>query len=182
MNTKNLKPYYLTIILAFINIIAIFFISFNYIKIKQNEKIIKNHAVVNKNNQNYLNGLRNIHSGINKISNHHLSEFSDDLVFDSSIEAIVFREMLRKIGMSGSNYNVDEELKVIQSSNFGDMGQITLGYSFKGLTYNKMIELLSLIINNERYDYFNNIALSKNTSTLLVDIRFNYTNLGFVIE
>ena len=71
---------------------------------------------------------------------------------------------------------------MIQSSNFGDMGQITLGYSFNGLTYNKMIELLSLIINNERYDYFNNIALSKNTSTLLVDIRFNYTNLGFVIE
>lgn len=182
MNSSKFKPYYLSLILLTINLLGLITFSYNLIKINNIQEVIDSHSDINKINQKYLEGLRNIHSSVIKINNPHLIEFEDDFVFDSSLEAIVFREMVKKIGLSGSDYEVREELKVIESSNYGDIAQITLGYSFQEISFSKMIELFDLVIKNNRYDYLNNIGISKRTNELLLNINFDYTNLGLVSE
>jgi len=182
MIKTEVKPYLLTIILTVLNIAFITSIIFTQFKINEIEKVTFEHKQVNDTNLNYLNGLSNVLAGLSKVETPNLDEFIDDYVFDSSLEAIVFREMVKKISLSGDDYIVKDELNVIQSSSYGNMGQITLGYSFQDINYGKMIELFSLIIQNDRYDYLNDISLTRNSKDLTMNISFSYTNLGFVVE
>ena len=179
---SNLKdtPYLFSVVMLFINIVMIAFFIFNFQGIDNRSAIINEYSKVNKNNQLYLTGLQSIHTTLQKNKNSNIISFEDDYVFDSSTEAIIFRETLRKIGIETPNYLVSLDKSPVFSINDSDIVATSLKYSFEKISFNKIIDLLELINNNERFDFFNEMTLIKNKNS--IELNLSYTNLGNSLE
>ena len=175
---KNLKdtPYLFTLVILIVNVVMIAFIIFNFQGINKRSVIINEYSKVNKNNQAYLNGLQNIHTTLQKNENNNIASFEDDYVFDSSTEAIIFRETVRKIGIETSDYLVSLDKSTVSFFNDSEVVATSLKYSIEKISFNRIIDLLELINNNERFDFFNEITLINNSNT--IQLNFSYTNLG----
>ena len=66
------------------------------------------------------------------------------------------------------------------SINDSDIVATSLKYSFEKISFNKIIDLLELINNNERFDFFNEMTLIKNKNS--IELNLSYTNLGNSLE
>ena len=179
---KNLKdtPYLFTIVILLVNVVMIAFIIFNLQSINKRSSIINEFSKVNKNNQAYLTGLQNIHTTLQKNENNNIASFEDDYVFDSSTEAIIFRETVRKIGIETSDYSVSLDKSAVFSFSDSEAVATSLKYSIEKISFNKIIDLLELINNNERFDFFNEMTLINNSNT--IELNLSYTNLGNSLE
>ena len=179
---KNLKdtPYLFTLVILFVNVVMVAFIIFNFQGINKRSTNINEYSKVNKNNQAYLTGLQNIHTTLQKNENNNIIFFENDYVFDSSTEAIIFRETVRKIGIETSDYSVSLDKSPVFSLNDSEVVATSLKYSIEKISFNKIIDLLELINNNERFDFFNEMTLINNNNN--IELNFSYTNLGNSLE
>ena len=179
---KSIKdtPYLFSIVMLLINATMIILIIFNYQAINKRNTMINEYSLVNKNNQAYLAGLQNIHTTLQKNENQNINSFEDDYVFDSSTEAIIFRETVRKIGIETSDYLVTLDESPVFSVNGSEVVATSLKYSFEKISFSKIIDLLELINNNERFDFFNEMTLVNNNNS--IELKLSYTNLGNSLE
>ena len=179
---KSIKdtPYLFSIAMLLINATMIILIIFNYQAINKRSTNINEYSLVNKNNLAYLTGLQNIHTTLQKNENQNINSFEDDYVFDSSTEAIIFRETVRKIGIETSDYLVSLDKSPVFSVNGSEVVATSLKYSFEKISFSKIIDLLELINNNERFDFFNEMTLINNNNS--IELNLSYTNLGNSLE
>tara|TARA_Y100000768_G_scaffold177328_1_gene132671 strand:+ start:1479 stop:2024 length:546 start_codon:yes stop_codon:yes gene_type:complete len=180
MNSLKDTPYLFSVIMLFINVVMISILIFNFQGIDKRSAIINEYSKVNKNNQVYLTGLQSIHATLQKNKNSNIISFDDDYVFDSSTEAIIFRETLRKIGIEASDYLVSLDKSPVFSLKDSDVVATSLKYSFEKISFNKIIDLLELVNNNERFDFFNEMTLINNDNS--IELNLSYTNLGNSLE
>ena len=177
---KSIKdtPFLFTFIFLAINFAMISLILFNYFSISTRTEFVDEYLKVDKNNKIYLNGLQNIHKTLMQKENTDIGEFLDDYVFDSSTEAIIFRESLKKIGFETSDYLVVSDQQPIFELNGEQVIATSLKYSLENVPFNKMIEFLELINENGRYDLINELTMVKNRNSNGVQMNFSYTNIG----
>ena len=66
------------------------------------------------------------------------------------------------------------------SVNGSEIVATSLKYSFEKISFSKIIDLLELINNNERFDFFNEMTLINNNNS--IELELSYTNLGNSLE
>ena len=66
------------------------------------------------------------------------------------------------------------------SFNDSEVVATSLKYSIEKISFNKIIDLLELINNNQRFDFFNEMTLINNSNT--IELNLSYTNLGNSLE
>tara|TARA_B100000902_G_scaffold115953_1_gene116819 strand:- start:5497 stop:6045 length:549 start_codon:yes stop_codon:yes gene_type:complete len=172
-----------TITLLMINALLIGLVVVNIVLINRYEEISNRHKTIDINNKNHLNALITIHSNLTKNKNDYLEQFSDDYVFDSSTEAILFREILKKINIASSDYLVINDLLPIKKTNDGQIVSTQLQYKLNDITYPRMIQLIDRVNFKNKYDFINELRiLKKNDKNRTLDISLSYTSLGYTLE
>ena len=182
MKIKNPKLI-LSGFLVLANVSLIIFLLLNIINTNKNENLIQSLSKAENVNKKYFTKLNQIFEGINKGDQNNLNQFSDDYVFDSSIEAITNRELFQKHGFPIADYKIVKELESFKTTSIGNLGYIQLGYSLSELKFEQVLKILNIIDENDRYDYINELRILKSRGTKGdLSVSFTYTNFGLILE
>ena len=112
-----------------------------------------------------------------------LETLTDYYVYDSSIEAISNRELFKKKGVTLPQYTISKELTNFTEASVGKIGFLQLGYALNNRTFSDMMIVLQTINKNQRFDYINQLNVSKvKGSNGRLNMSFTYTNLGLVLD
>ncbi len=169
--------------LVLANVSLIIFLLLNIINTNKNENLIQSLSKAENVNKKYFTKLNQIFEGINKGDQNNLNQFSDDYVFDSSIEAITNRELFQKHGFPIADYKIVKELESFKTTSIGNLGYIQLGYSLSELKFEQVLKILNIIDENDRYDYINELRILKSRGTKGdLSVSFTYTNFGLILE
>jgi hypothetical protein len=181
MKIKDPKIIFLSL-LVFLDIVLILFTGFNALSINKSKNMIDTYLNVDTKNKQHFTQLNEIQKGLVGKVNNNLSEFSDDYIFDSSIQAILIRELFRKIGIPGTDYRVLEELTSIKKTALGELGYLCLEYNIPDVTYDQLLLILQSVNKSEQYDFINELQVIKKERNNTLDIKFSYTNIGMFLE
>jgi hypothetical protein len=182
MKIKNPKLF-LSAFLVLVNVSLIIFLLLNIINTNKNEDLIQSLSKAENVNKKYLTRLNQIFEAIIKGDQNNLNQFSDDYVFDSSIEAIANRELFQKHGFPIADYKIVKELESFEKTSIGDLGYIQLGYSFSKIKFEQVLKILNIINENDKYDYISELRISKERGTKGdLSVNFTYTNFGLILD
>ena len=169
--------------LVLANVFLIIFLLLNIINTNKNENLIQSLSKAENVNKKYFTKLNQIFEGINKGDQNNLNQFSDDYVFDSSIEAITNRELFQKHGFPIADYKIVKELESFKKTSIGNLGYIQIGYSLSVLKFEQVLKILNIFDENDRYDYINELRILKNKGKKGdLSVSFTYTNFGLILE
>ena len=181
-NKKNTKAVVMILLMVF-NVAMIAFTLYNLVSINSGKQSTLLYQSADERNKNYYSQLSKILNSLNNNELQNLETLTDYYVYDSSIEAISNRELFKKKGVTLPQYTISKELTNFTEASVGKIGFIQLGYALNNKTFSDMMIVLQTINNNQRFDYINQLNVSKvKGSNGRLNMSFTYTNLGLVLE
>ena len=182
INKKNTKAV-VTLLLMVFNVAMIAFTLYNLVSINSGKQSTLLYESADERNKNYYSQLSKILNSLNNNELQNLETLTDYYVYDSSIEAISNRELFKKKGVTLPQYTISKELTNFTEASTGKIGFLQLGYALNNKTFSDMMIVLQTINNNQRFDYINQLNVSKvKGSNGRLNMSFTYTNLGLVLE
>ena len=179
---KNTKAVAMIILIVF-NVLMIAFTLYNFVSINSGKKSTLLYQSADERNKNYYSQLSKILDSLNKNELQNLEILTDYYVYDSSIEAISNRELFKKKGVTLPQYTISKELTNFTEASVGKIGFLQLGYALNNRTFSDMMIVLQTINKNQRFDYINQLNVSKvKGSNGRLNMNFTYTNLGLVLD
>jgi len=171
------------ILLMVFNVAMIAFTLYNLVSINSGKQSTLLYQSADERNKNYYSQLSKILNSLNNNELQNLETLTDYYVYDSSIEAISNRELFKKKGVTLPQYTISKELTNFTEASVGKIGFLQLGYALNNKTFSDMMIVLQTINNNQRFDYINQLNVSKvKGSNGRLNMSFTYTNLGLVLE
>ncbi|MDP6879189.1 MAG: hypothetical protein QGI18_11370 [Candidatus Marinimicrobia bacterium] len=181
-NKKNTKAVVMILLMVF-NVAMIAFTLYNLVSINSGKQSTLLYQSADERNKNYYSQLSKILNSLNNNELQNLETLTDYYVYDSSIEAISNRELFKKKGVTLPQYTISKELTNFTEASVGKIGFLQLGYALNNKTFSDMMIVLQTINNNQRFDYINQLNVSKvKGSNGRLNMSFTYTNLGLVLE
>ena len=181
-NKKNTKAVIMILLMVF-NVAMIAFTLYNLVSINSGKQSTLLYQSADERNKNYYSQLSKILNSLNNNELQNLETLTDYYVYDSSIEAISNRELFKKKGVTLPQYTISKELTNFTEASVGKIGFLQLGYALNNKTFSDMMIVLQTINNNQRFDYINQLNVSKvKGSNGRLNMSFTYTNLGLVLE
>ena len=181
-NKKNTKAVVMILLMVF-NVAMIAFTLYNLLSINSGKQSTLLYQSADERNKNYYSQLSKILNSLNNNELQNLETLTDYYVYDSSIEAISNRELFKKKGVTLPQYTISKELTNFTEASVGKIGFLQLGYALNNKTFSDMMIVLQTINNNQRFDYINQLNVSKvKGSNGRLNMSFTYTNLGLVLE
>jgi len=181
-NKKNTKAVVMILLMVF-NVAMIAFTLYNLVSINSGKQSTLLYQSADERNKNYYSQLSKILNSLNNYELQNLETLTDYYVYDSSIEAISNRELFKKKGVTLPQYTISKELTNFTEASVGKIGFLQLGYALNNKTFSDMMIVLQTINNNQRFDYINQLNVSKvKGSNGRLNMSFTYTNLGLVLE
>ncbi|MEC9006733.1 MAG: hypothetical protein VX731_01280 [Candidatus Neomarinimicrobiota bacterium] len=181
-NKKNTKAVAMILLMVF-NVAMIAFTLYNLVSINSGKQSTLLYQSADERNKNYYSQLSKILNSLNNNELQNLETLTDYYVYDSSIEAISNRELFKKKGVTLPQYTISKELTNFTEASVGKIGFLQLGYALNNKTFSDMMIVLQTINNNQRFDYINQLNVSKvKGSNGRLNMSFTYTNLGLVLE
>ncbi len=182
INKKNTKAVAMILLMVF-NVAMIAFTLYNLVSINSGKQSTLLYQSADERNKNYYSQLSKIFNSLNNNELQNLETLTDYYVYDSSIEAISNRELFKKKGVTLPQYTISKELTNFTEASVGKIGFLQLGYALNNKTFADMMIVLQTINNNQRFDYINQLNVSKvKGSNGRLNMSFTYTNLGLVLE
>ncbi|MEC7872405.1 MAG: hypothetical protein VX746_00100 [Candidatus Neomarinimicrobiota bacterium] len=182
INKKNTKAVAMILLMVF-NVAMIAFTLYNLVSINSGKQSTLLYQSADERNKNYYSQLSKILNSLNNNELQNLETLTDYYVYDSSIEAISNRELFKKKGVTLPQYTISKELTNFTEASVGKIGFLQLGYALNNKTFSDMMIVLQTINNNQRFDYINQLNVSKvKGSNGRLNMSFTYTNLGLVLE
>mgnify|MGYP001374112489 FL=1 len=182
INKKNTKAVVMILLMVF-NVSMIVFTLYNLASINSGKQSTLLYQSADERNKNYYSQLSKILNSLNNNELQNLETLTDYYVYDSSIEAISNRELFKKKGVTLPQYTISKELTNFTEASIGKIGFLQLGYALNNKTFSDMMIVLQTINNNQRFDYINQLNVSKiKGSNGRLNMSFTYTNLGLVLE
>ncbi len=182
INKKNTKAVAMILLMVF-NVAMIAFTLYNLVSINNGKQSTLLYQSADERNKNYYSQLSKILNSLNNNELQNLETLTDYYVYDSSIEAISNRELFKKKGVTLPQYTISKELTNFTEASVGKIGFLQLGYALNNKTFSDMMIVLQTINNNQRFDYINQLNVSKvKGSNGRLNMSFTYTNLGLVLE
>jgi len=182
INKKNTKAVVMILLMVF-NVAMIAFTLYNLVSINSGKQSTLLYQSADERNKNYYSQLSKILNSLNNNELQNLETLTDYYVYDSSIEAISNRELFKKKGVTLPQYTISKELTNFTEASVGKIGFLQLGYALNNKTFSDMMIVLQTINNNQRFDYINQLNVSKvKGSNGRLNMSFTYTNLGLVLE
>ena len=182
INKKNTKVVVMILLMVF-NVAMIAFTLYNLVSINSGKQSTLLYQSADERNKNYYSQLSKILNSLNNNELQNLETLTDYYVYDSSIEAISNRELFKKKGVTLPQYTISKELTNFTEASVGKIGFLQLGYALNNKTFSDMMIVLQTINNNQRFDYINQLNVSKvKGSNGRLNMSFTYTNLGLVLE
>tara|TARA_Y100001960_G_scaffold322030_1_gene397780 strand:- start:2361 stop:2912 length:552 start_codon:yes stop_codon:yes gene_type:complete len=182
INKKNTKAVAMILLMVF-NVAMIAFTLYNLVSINSGKQSTLLYQSADERNKNYYSQLSKILNSLNNNELQNLETLTDYYVYDSSIEAISNRELFKKKGVTLPQYTISKELTNFTEASVGKIGFLQLGYALNNKTFADMMIVLQTINNNQRFDYINQLNVSKvKGSNGRLNMSFTYTNLGLVLE
>jgi len=182
INKKNTKAVVMILLMVF-NVSMIAFTLYNLVSINSAKQSTLLYQSADERNKNYYSQLSKILNSLNNNELQNLETLTDYYVYDSSIEAISNRELFKKKGVTLPQYTISKELTNFTEASVGKIGFLQLGYALNNKTFSDMMIVLQTINNNQRFDYINQLNVSKvKGSNGRLNMSFTYTNLGLVLE
>ena len=176
MITKKNSKAVIMIILMIFNVSMLSFTIYNLVSINSHKKSTLSYQFIDSRNKDYFSRLSKILNSLNKNELTNLKTLSEYYVYESSIEAISNRELFKKKGVNLPQYTVLKELTNFTEASEGKIGFIQLGYDLNNRTFSDLMVVLETINKNQRFDYINQLNVSKvNGSDEKLNMSFTYT-------